>query len=117
MSLISDIKKARKQADRGPFDGVFLAMVTKVTAAGIFFTLPEYDRVQEFGPAPWPQLPSSTGNTERDSAPDELADFASHDHDIRTEAGAPPANTVCSVFFSEGDPARPYVLAFYGWPS
>lgn len=114
--MIDELFDTRKRNTGRALDGVFLAKVSK-TGDEVHFTIPELSRDQEFGPAPWPKLPSLTGGTSRDSTPDETADFAEHDHDIRDEAGDPPRGTECAVFFSGGDPNEPRVLCFYGWPA
>jgi hypothetical protein len=87
------------------FAGVFDAVVTRSTSDHLWFVIPEeFSTVLEFGPARYPRFaPVET----------EIADL--HVHEI--DAGAPPDGTEVLIAFAAGDPARPRVINFLGWPS
>lgn len=88
------------------FQGVFDAVVTRSTADEVWFTIPDFSPELELGPARYPlSVPSQT----------EAGGSPSHSHNI--DAGQPAAGTDLLIAFVGGDPDKPRVLHFLGWPS
>jgi hypothetical protein len=96
-----------KRVQTRVFEGPQLATVVASTPTTVTFTIPDYDKQAKFGPAPYPRPAlhqiSLTGGVTPNP----------HQHD----PGLPPRGTTCLVVFVGPGVDRPYVVAFYGWPS
>lgn len=91
------------------FIGAFSGRVTRSSPTGIWFTLDDYSRNLEFGPARYP----TPAAYETDAAGD-----PEHSHVItRSGVTDPPKGTEVLAMFANADPGRPYIVALYGWPA
>lgn len=98
------------------FDGPQQGLVTRVEAGRVWFTVPDYDAVIEFGPAPY-QRPVPTAEPTVVAGHGGGGDHDAHTHDL-LPADAPPRGTPCLALFARhpDGSATPWVVAFDGWP-
>lgn len=105
------ISGAPPEEQRGQFLGLFEGEISRVVGGELWFTIPDFARHIEFGPAHYPRPPAETG-AESGGGGDES--FAEHSHDLRSP-DLPPEGAYVIVGFVNGDPDRPEVLKIKGW--
>jgi hypothetical protein len=105
----------RHAAAEAQFPGLYDALVHDATATTLRFTIPAYDGVHVFGPAPYPDQDHPTKVDGTHTHPGETTSGTHSHRDSPTPT--PPKGTKCVVGFVGPGIDRPRVLAIYGWPS
>lgn len=121
-SLERRVRGGSPEETQGQFPGTYLAELSGFDGDNdglCFFTIPDFSRTIEFGPAHYPRPPIYTQHQALLPGNGDNASLTVDDHKHRIvpqgDEGIPPIGTELVVSFILGDPDRPEVLKVKGW--